>query len=203
MDATTPTGSRRMSEVWPARYSLAALPSMTRAAPAKKRRLSTMAVTSSTAAASGLPQLRLSRRAQLVGPGLDGVGQLEQHEAAILRRAVLPAARRPRPLPCATRSTSSGPEAGTLAMAWPLAGFGHLRRLAAGAGDPLAADPLLVRADVPCPVRHATFPPSPSGAAEPASLATRCDIVPPAGDAVLRGPHGGAREPLAVGDPVR
>ena len=54
--AATPTGSRRVIEVKPSTYSFAALPSMLRAAPAKKRRLSAhISSSSSTNAWRGLP----------------------------------------------------------------------------------------------------------------------------------------------------
>ncbi len=47
MEATTPMGSRRTMLVWPATYSAAALPLKQRAAPAKKRKQSTIAGISS------------------------------------------------------------------------------------------------------------------------------------------------------------
>ena len=60
----TPTASRRAKDVYPSMYSPAALPSRQRAAPAKKRRLSTITGISSLAtAARGLPAFRASRRA--------------------------------------------------------------------------------------------------------------------------------------------
>ncbi len=60
---TTPIGSRRTQEVWPARYSPAALPSSTRAAPAKNRSWSTIGGISSLAvSACGLPVFSDSSR---------------------------------------------------------------------------------------------------------------------------------------------
>lgn len=50
--ATTPTGSRRIIEVWPGRYSPAAEPCITRQAPAKKRNTSATAGSSSFSAAA-------------------------------------------------------------------------------------------------------------------------------------------------------
>ena len=117
-----------MRLVRPATYSLAALPSMTRPAPAKKRRLSTTTGTSSIAAPTGLPVLRLSSRpissarasrasASLSSRRLRSCGveccQLSNAFAAAL----------------AARSTSSASEAGTCAMTWPLAGFSTARVL--------------------------------------------------------------------------
>ena len=58
----TPIGSRRTHEVWPARYSPAARPSSTRAAPAKNRTWSTIGGISSLAvSAHGLPVFCASR----------------------------------------------------------------------------------------------------------------------------------------------
>ena len=62
---------------------------MTRAAPAKNRKRSTQTVISSIAAPTGLPAFWLSRRPELVGPSLEGVRELEQEQAAVLRRGVL------------------------------------------------------------------------------------------------------------------
>lgn len=57
MEATTPTGSRRIIEVCPSRYSPAAIPGRQRAAPAKKRKTSAMAgISSLITQCSGLPQ---------------------------------------------------------------------------------------------------------------------------------------------------
>ena len=54
-----------MIEVWPATNSLAARPSMTRAAPAKKRNRSAQTPISSMAAPTGLPAFALSSRPSL------------------------------------------------------------------------------------------------------------------------------------------
>src|ERR1041384_4374674 len=57
MEATTPTGSRRIMLVKPGRYSPDTAPLMLRQAPAKKRNTSAMAgISSFSAALSGLPQ---------------------------------------------------------------------------------------------------------------------------------------------------
>src|SRR3954467_4186686 len=57
MEATTPTGSRRIMLVKPARYSPATAPCIARQAPAKKRNTSAIAgISSFRAALSGLPQ---------------------------------------------------------------------------------------------------------------------------------------------------
>ena len=124
-------------------YSLAALPSITRAAPAKKRRLSTMTGISSIAAPTGLPALRLSRRpsssarasiasASLSRARLRSWGVVCCHVSNALAAALT------------ARSTSSGPEAWTWAITWPLAGFSTSRVWPVGAVDPVAADELLV-----------------------------------------------------------
>ena len=122
MLATTPTGSRRMNEVWPARYSVAARPSGTRAAPAKNRNRSTQVRISSIAAPTGLPAFWLSSR-----PISSAAAS---SESAILSRIRLRS--------CGVvffqvayacsaaltaRSTSSAALPGTLAITWPVAGF--------------------------------------------------------------------------------
>ena len=90
MLATTPIGSRRMIEVWPARNSFAARPSMTRAAPAKNRNRSTHTEISSIAAPTGLPAFWLSSRPISSAARLERVGDLEQDQAAVLGRRLLP-----------------------------------------------------------------------------------------------------------------
>jgi hypothetical protein len=73
-----------MIEVWPARNSFAASPSIVRAAPAKKRNRSTLVDISSIAAPTGFPAFAL------VGSGLELVGELEQEQRAVLRGRLLP-----------------------------------------------------------------------------------------------------------------
>jgi len=107
-------------------YSLAALPSITRAAPAKKRRLSTITGISSIAAPTGLPAFRLSSRpsssarasiasASLSRARLRSWGVVCCHVSNALAAALT------------TRSTSSGPDAWTWPITWPLAGFSTAR----------------------------------------------------------------------------
>jgi hypothetical protein len=122
MDATTPTGSRRMNEVWPSMYSFAALPSRRRAAPAKNRRLSTMTGISSMAAATGLPAFFDSRRPISSARASMASASLR---SARLRSwgVVLPQVSKAASAAFAARSTSSAPEAWTLAMTVPSAGF--------------------------------------------------------------------------------
>ena len=61
MEATTPIGSRRTIEVWPSMYSPATGPCMLRTAPAKKRKQSATAGTSSLRTSLiGLPQFSAS-----------------------------------------------------------------------------------------------------------------------------------------------
>src|SRR5512143_3381234 len=107
-------------------YSFAALPSMTRAAPAKKRRLSTVTGTSSIAAVTGLPAFLDSSRpissarasrpsASLSSARLRSCGVL----CCQVSKAVAAAS--------TARSTSSAFEAGTLAMTLPSAGFSTSR----------------------------------------------------------------------------
>ena len=65
MEATTPTESRRIIEVWPGRYSPASMPCGTLTAPAKKRKQSTMAgISSRSTAVRGLPQFKDSSAAK-------------------------------------------------------------------------------------------------------------------------------------------
>jgi hypothetical protein len=75
----TPIGSRRIHDVWPAMYSPADRPSSTRAAPAKNRIWSTIG----RDLLRRRDGVRLARVLPLepdevVGPGLDGVRELEQ-----------------------------------------------------------------------------------------------------------------------------
>ena len=65
IEPTIPTGSRRTIDVKPGMYSAAALPGMTRPAPAKKRRQSTIAgISSFFTALIGLPQFSASSSAK-------------------------------------------------------------------------------------------------------------------------------------------
>src|SRR3954466_3909219 len=99
-----------MNEVWSAMYSALARPSSTRAAPAKKRSWSTIGGISSLAVrGNGLPLFfapqghplagrqgeRLARVLrlevhQLVGAGLDRVGDLQQRLLPLARRGLAP-----------------------------------------------------------------------------------------------------------------
>ena len=103
-------------------YSLAALPSMTRAAPAKKRRLSTTTGISSIAAPTGLPAFFDSRRpsssarASMASASLSSI---PLRSAGVVCRQVSKAVA----AAFAARSTSSAPDAWTLAMTLPSAGF--------------------------------------------------------------------------------
>src|SRR5436190_3774321 len=103
-------------------YSLAALPSSSRAAPAKKRRLSTTTGTSSIAAPTGLPALRLSSR-PISSPRASIA-------SASLRRAfdrspgvAAPHAGNAFAAAWTARSTSSAALLGTFAITWSLAGL--------------------------------------------------------------------------------
>src|SRR5258706_362732 len=110
-----------MNEVWPARYSLAALPSITRAAPAKNRRLSTTAGTSSMAAPTGLPTFRdssrpsSSARASIASASFRSI---RLRSCGVVYCQVSNAAA----ADSTARSTSSSSDAGTEAMTVPSAG---------------------------------------------------------------------------------
>ena len=94
-----------------------------RAAPAKNRNRSTQTAISSIAAPTGLPAFCALEPAELVAARLEGVGDLEEEQRAVLRRRVLPGLEgrlggvRPRDRRPRRR------DAGTLAMTWPFAGF--------------------------------------------------------------------------------
>ena len=108
--------------VCPAMYSLAALPSITRPAPAKKRRLSTTTGISSMAAPTGLPAFFDSSR-----PSSSARASIASASLSIIRLrswgVVCCQVSKARAAALAARSTSSAPEAWTWAMTWPLAGF--------------------------------------------------------------------------------
>ena len=79
-----------MNEVWPARYSVAARPSGTRAAPAKNRNRSTQVSDLVDRGAHRLARVLALEPADLVGRGLERVGDLEEDQAPVLRRRLLP-----------------------------------------------------------------------------------------------------------------
>ena len=120
--AQTPSGSRRIIDVWSRRYSPADRPSSTRAAPAKKRSWSTLGGTSSVLAmASGLPVLRHS--AAVSSPARRStasanLSRASERSAGVLSRQVPNAA-------CAARiasSTSAADDTGAAAYASPVLG---------------------------------------------------------------------------------
>ena len=77
-------------------YSPAALPSSTRAAPAKNRIWSTIGGISSLAvSACGLPVFSASSFDELLGARLDRVGELQQRLLPLGRRRVAPGLERP------------------------------------------------------------------------------------------------------------
>ena len=93
--AQTPTGSRLINEVNPDMYSPAERPSSIRAAPAKNRIWSTIGgISSDRVSAIGLPVFSRLGRDELLGPGLDRVGDPQQRQAALGRRGVPPALER-------------------------------------------------------------------------------------------------------------
>ena len=74
-------------------YSVAARPSSRRAAPAKKRIWSTIGgISSDIVSANGLPGVLAFRPHQLLGAGLDGIGDPDQGQAALGGRRTFPRA---------------------------------------------------------------------------------------------------------------
>jgi hypothetical protein len=120
---TTPTGSRRMIEVRFSTNSAEALPSMTRPAPAKKRRLSTMnGISSSKKALRGLPASAASRSDSSCA--CSSSRSASSLRAAARSPGVVRAHPSKAPFAAATaRFTSSSPESGISAITSPLAGF--------------------------------------------------------------------------------
>src|SRR3954451_8789604 len=111
-----------MSEVWPARYSLTALPSITRHAPAKKRNRSTLTAISSIAAWTGLPAFWLSRRPNSSARDSRAsaiFSSIRLRSCGVVCRHVSNADA----AAFAARSTSSLPDAGVCATTSPVAGF--------------------------------------------------------------------------------
>src|SRR6185436_13039697 len=122
MSPATPIGSRRVIDVYPARYSPAARPSRQRAAPAKNRSRSAALRISPRAAAAGLPTLRSSRSASAsmsASTASASASSISARCPGVVRLQV-PNARR---AAAAAPSTSDAPAAGTVAMTAPVAGF--------------------------------------------------------------------------------
>ena len=138
--AHTPTGSRRIIDVKPVMYSPAAVPSSTRAAPAKKRIWSHIGgISSSIVSCFGLPVLRRLDVHELLGALLERVGDPQQGALALGRRGVAPALERAR------RVLEGGVDVGLARQrrgGVDLAGAGidQLGRLAARRGHALAVD---------------------------------------------------------------
>ena len=82
------------------------------------------------------------------------VGELEQHQAALGRASCAARSRRPSAAALAARSTSSAPDAWTLAMTLPSAGFSTSSVSPGRRVDPFAADELLVGLDALEDVGH-------------------------------------------------
>ncbi len=110
--AHTPIGSRRIIEVWPARYSPADRPSRIRAAPAKKRSSSTIGGTSSVRVmATGLPVLRDSastRSSARASMASANRSRARLRSAGVASRQVSNASA----AACSAASTSAAPETG-------------------------------------------------------------------------------------------
>ena len=126
-----------MIEVWPAANSLAARPSITRHAPAKKRNRSAQTAISSIAAPTGLPALALSRRPSSSAFDLRASATLSRSSERScgvvffqVSNAVAAA--------LTARSTSSAELAGTFAMGLSLAGLmtSAVRPSAASTNEP-------------------------------------------------------------------
>src|SRR5919204_6726247 len=122
MRPTMPIGSRRIQDVYPRMYSPVDLPSSTRAAPAKKRRLSTHTGISSFAYESGLPTFRDSssasssacssiRSASFSSSSARSAGVESSHAGSAAFAAAT------------ARSTSSAPQRGTSAITSSVAGL--------------------------------------------------------------------------------
>ena len=134
-------------------YSLAALPSITRAAPAKKRRLSTVTGISSIAAATGLPAFFDSRRPSSSARASSPSASFRR---ARLRSAGVVCCQVSKAVAAASTARSTSSALGRLDLGDDLA-VGRVldvERRARGRVDPLAADELLVGLDALEDVGH-------------------------------------------------
>ena len=118
----TPSGSRRIHEVYPRMYSPVAWPCMQRVAPAKKRMLSLAKPTSSRAMASGLPTLADSSWASssVCSSSLSAsVSSISERSLGVVSNHSPNASS----AAATARSTSDSPPAGISAIVSPVAGF--------------------------------------------------------------------------------
>src|SRR5437763_14672197 len=122
MPATIPTGSRRSIDVYPRMYSPADLPSSSRAAPAKKRRLSAETGISSRAYESGLPTFNDSSSAS--SSALSSIASASLSSASARSPGVVSSHSGSAFFAASTaRSTSAWVPLGTSAIVSPVAGF--------------------------------------------------------------------------------
>src|SRR5580658_2904818 len=137
MEPTTPTGSRRMRLVWPARYSPAARPCGARHTPAKKRNTSAIdGISSASMAASGLPVLRDSSAAY-ASPSASMCSATRSSSAARSFGGVRAQPPKAASAALTAASTCATEAAGTAAICSPLAAF----TTGSAAASPLTSRP--------------------------------------------------------------